>query len=40
MTLKSAALSDEFPKTGERLEYLNLERVFLLVFLTYIGKQE
>jgi len=39
MTLKSAAVRDEFPKTGERLEYLNLECVFLLVSLTYIGKE-
>jgi len=38
MALQSAAVSDEFPKTGERLEYLNLECVFLLVCLTYIGK--
>jgi len=39
MTLKSAAVRDEFPKTGEILEYFNLECVFLLVCLTYKGKQ-
>jgi len=40
MTLKSAAVSHEFSTKGESLEYLNLEFVFLLVSLTYIGKKE
>jgi hypothetical protein len=40
MTLKSAAVSDEFSKKGESLEDLNLEFIFLLVYLTYIGKKE
>ena len=31
MIQKSAAVSDEFPKTDERLEYWNLECVFILI---------
>jgi hypothetical protein len=32
MILKSAAVSNEFPNTGNRLEELNLECVLLLLF--------